>query len=68
MSNLKDLFPWKYKPTKTELDALWKNAIFVFDSNFLLDFYRMGLPTAKEILKALELQNNRVWIIVQDKT
>lgn len=38
--DMKSKFRGYYKPTDEEFDTLWKNAVFVFDTNVLLNLYR----------------------------
>ena len=45
-----------------DFDKLWKKAIFVFDTNVLLDLFRYSPNTRKELLDILEKLDNRIWI------
>jgi predicted nucleic acid-binding protein len=59
---MKDLFPWKFPLSEEEENALWENAIIIFDTSILLDFYRTSLSAAKEILEKLQIIQERFWI------
>src|SRR5690606_19238091 len=41
---------------------LWKNAVFIFDTNVLLNLYRYQSSTRDELLKVLDRLKERVWI------
>ena len=51
---MRDLFSWKLLPSVTDFESLWNDATFVFDTNVLLDLYRVSRPTAKDYLDTLE--------------
>ena len=51
---MKNLFSWRLKPSEKDLTDLWNSATFVFDTNFLLDLYRVSHSTAKDFLNILE--------------
>jgi hypothetical protein len=59
---VKDLFYSYYKPTKKEFDEMWKEAIFVFDTNVLLDFYRYTPKTRIRLIDLIKYLQNRIWI------
>lgn len=48
-----------------ELEELWDNATFVFDTNFLLDMYRMSHSTSEDFFKILEHLKERIWLPYQ---
>jgi hypothetical protein len=62
---MKDLFPEYYRPTEREFEQLWKDAIFVFDANVLLDIYRYTPSTSNELLNVMRKLGDRVWIPYQ---
>lgn len=43
-------------------DKLWEKALFVFDTNVLLDLFRYSPKTRKELLDILEKLGDRIWI------
>ena len=59
---MKNLFSGYYKLTKEEFDSLWGNAIFVFDTNVLLNLYRYQSSTRDSLLSVIERLADRVWI------
>ncbi|MBD2692964.1 PIN-like domain-containing protein [Anabaena catenula] len=64
---MKNLFSWRLLPSEADFSNLWENATFVFDTNFLLDLYRVSRPTVEDFLKILEhlhLQD-RIWLPYQ---
>lgn len=59
---MKNLFKGYYKPTKEDFDSLWGNAVFVFDTNVLLNLYRYQSSTRDSLLTVIERLDDRVWI------
>jgi len=51
-----------YEPSKEQFDKLWNEALFVFDSNILLNLYRYSEDTRNKLLKILEEISKRIWI------
>ncbi|RAP55658.1 PIN-like domain-containing protein [Oleiagrimonas sp. MCCC 1A03011] len=47
-----------------DFKEVWKDGIFVFDSNVLLDLYRLPEPASSDLIKALSNEefNKKVWI------
>lgn len=45
-----------------DFKRLWKEAVFVFDANVLLDLFRYSPKTRKELLDILEKLDDRIWI------
>lgn len=62
---MRGLFSGFYRPTEDEFTQLWKNCIFVFDANVLLNLYRYPTPARDDLLKILESIPNRIWIPYQ---
>jgi hypothetical protein len=59
---MKGLFP-QYSYSDTEGYAeVWKSALFVFDTNVLLNLYRYQTNTREELLSVLEKLADRIWI------
>ena len=59
---MKGLFP-QYDYTNPEDHAeTWKTALFVFDTNVLLNLYRYQTRTREELLETLEKLSDRIWI------
>lgn len=51
--------------TQPEIDELWNKAIFIFDTNVLLNFYRYSDETAQKFIETIEKLNERVWLPYQ---
>lgn len=64
---MKTHYPGFYKPSKDFFDELWKNATVVFDTNVLLDLYRLSDETAQKLLETIAFfsKKNRVFIPFQ---
>ncbi len=59
---MKGLFPqYNDLVDKNYVDA-WKHALFVFDTNVILNFYRYQAGTRDELLTVLGQLANRIWI------
>lgn len=48
-----------------EKAAIWEKAIFVFDTNVLLNLYRYTATTRSALLDSIKKVNNRIWIPYQ---
>lgn len=59
---MKDLFPQYINFLKVDFAAVWANALFVFDTNVLLNLYRYQSKTRDELLTVLEQLSARIWI------
>ena len=59
---MRDKFKGYYKLDGAEFSELWKNSVFVFDTNVLLNLYRYQSSTRDELLKVLERLKGRAWI------
>ena len=53
------------EPTTAEKAELWNNAVFVFDTNALLNLYRYSKNTRNEVISALEENKEKIWIPYQ---
>lgn len=51
-----------YPPSKSELDDIWKECVFIFDTNVLLNLYRYTKSTQDSFIKLLSLLKERIWI------
>ena len=63
--SFQNAFPGHYTPSEERLKELWKEAIFVFDTNFLLDIFRRSPEAIEEVFKALDSLNGRYWLPYQ---
>lgn len=59
---MKDSFLGYYHPTDDELDELWKNGVFFFDANVLLNLYRYPKNARDDLLKVLRQISSRLWL------
>jgi len=59
---MRDLFPGYYRPTDQEFDEIWREAIFAFDANVLLNIYRYSEDTREAFLKILTSLKERIWL------
>jgi hypothetical protein len=59
---MRDIFPGHYRPTDDELKAIWKDCVFVFDANVLLNLYRYPKYTKADFIALLDQLKERVWI------
>lgn len=54
---------WEYiPPSNQEKKALWDRAVFVFDTNVLLNLYRCTKETSESLLSAMEGLKGRVFL------
>ncbi|MGX9699269.1 PIN-like domain-containing protein [Janthinobacterium lividum] len=59
---MKGMFP-EYENRQSEnYEELWKNSLFVFDANVLLNLYRYRSTTKDELLAVLDEISHQVWI------
>lgn len=64
---MKTHYPGYYKLSKDDLNELWKKATVVFDTNVLLDLYRVSDETASKLIETIAFfsNKNRVFIPFQ---
>jgi hypothetical protein len=56
----------EYHPLNTEvIEQLWEDAIFIFDTNVLLNLYRYSKTTSDKFIQIISNLNNRIWIPFQ---
>jgi hypothetical protein len=60
--DMRSLFSGFYTPTKDEFEALWKEGLIVFDTNALLDLYRLPPKARNEFFAVLEFFKDQLWI------
>ncbi|WP_238370441.1 PIN-like domain-containing protein [Heliomarina baculiformis] len=58
---MKGMFPEFDRKSDHEFNRLWKNAVFVFDTNVLLNLYRYPASTRETFFGILKKLPNRVW-------
>lgn len=59
---MKNLFPEYTAASNVDYDHVWKNSVFVFDTNVLLNLYRYQASTRDELLNVLGQLTGRIWI------
>ena len=59
---MRELFPEFNNLNKAEIKSLWKKAIFVFDTNTLLNLYRLSPKIRKKFIDIIEKLGDRAWI------
>lgn len=59
---MKGLFPQYDYTVSTDQAETWKTALFVFDTNVLLNLYRYHERTREELLETLDKLSKRIWI------
>lgn len=62
---MKNIIKEYIEPSTAQKQALWEKAIFVFDTNVLLNLYRYSAKTRNSLLDAFESFHDRVWIPYQ---
>jgi PIN domain-containing protein len=59
---MKDIFKGYYKLDNEAFKVLWEKALFIFDTNVLLNLYRYQSSTRDALLQVMEKLKGRVWI------
>lgn len=59
---MKGTFKGYHQPTEEEFSQLWRNALFVFDTNVLLNLYRYQSATRDQLIEVIEKISENVWI------
>lgn len=59
---MRNLLPWYDDLTQAEWDVMWQKAIVTFDTNVLLDLYRLKEATRFDLLNAMEAYGDQVWL------
>jgi len=59
---MKELFPDFYLPSDEEFKRGWEKALFILDTNVLLDLYRYPEGARKQLIGIFEKIANRLWI------
>lgn len=62
---MKHKFLGHYKPTEAELSEIWDNALFILDTNVLLDFFRLSEKSSQQLFEVLEKIQDRLWLPYQ---
>jgi predicted nucleic-acid-binding protein len=59
---MKNKFKGYYKPSGEDLNKMWSDCVFVFDTNVLYDFYRYSEDTVDVMFRIFEELKGRIWI------
>lgn len=59
---MKKTFPGYYRPDDEEFKMLWKDCLFVFDTNVLRNLYRYSSETTNDFLELLDQISDRIWL------
>lgn len=59
---MKNVFPEYADRSKLDYDQIWKDALFIFDTNVLLNLYRYQASTRDELLEVIQKLAGRIWI------
>lgn len=59
---MKEQFKGYYNLSNSEFEELWDNAIFIFDTNVLLNLYRYQSSTRDSLLSVMEKLKDKIWI------
>lgn len=62
---MRNLFSSYYRPSKDEFDKLWKEGVFIFDTNVLLNLYSYPEDVRNVFLSVLNKISERTWIPYQ---
>lgn len=59
---MKNEFLGYFPPSEATLKTMWKEGVFAFDANFLLNFYRYSKETRIEIFRMVTGIRDRIWV------
>ena len=59
---MRKMFPGFYPLTEDEFTRLWREGIFAFDANVLLNIYRYTPPTVERLFDILGRLKDRIWV------
>lgn len=59
---MKELFHGFYNLSDSDFKSLWSDALFIFDTNVLLNLYRYQSSTSHTLLTVMEKLAEKVWI------
>ncbi len=62
---MKRKFPGYYHPSEEQFNKMLKDALIVFDTNILLDLYRVSSDTSKNLMDIIRKLDKRLWIPYQ---
>ncbi|MCZ6638342.1 MAG: PIN domain-containing protein, partial [Candidatus Dadabacteria bacterium] len=59
---MREIFKGYYQLEDKEFKKLWDNAVFIFDTNVLLNLYRYQTTTRDALFDIMEQLSDRIWI------
>jgi len=59
---MKKMFPGYYLPSEEDFELLWREGVFVFDTNALLNMYDYPDQSREVFYDILKKMQNRIWI------
>ena len=59
---MQEIFKGYYKPSEARYGEIWKNAVFIFDTNILLNLYRYKKNTRDDVLKVMTKLKKQIWL------
>ena len=64
---MKNLFPGYCSLSSDEIREIWDNCIFVFDTNVLLDLYRLSDDSSRNLLETIKIlcEKDKFWVPYQ---
>lgn len=62
LERMRDLFRGYYRPSPDKFAEMWRESIFVFDTNVLLNIYRYTPDTRNDLFRIWEELQDRIWI------
>jgi len=65
---MRKLFRGYYTPTEEEFAQLWKDCIFSFDTNILLNIYRYSPEARGRFFEILNKLEERIWRLCRKKS
>lgn len=63
--SFRDLFRGYYSPSEDDFNELFEKAVFILDTNELLNLYRYSQDVGREFLEVLRKLDSRLWIPYQ---
>ena len=62
---MKDKFYEFYKLSDEKVAEIWEKGLLIVDTNVLLDLYRLGLESRKDLKKSIDYFGDRIWLPYQ---
>jgi hypothetical protein len=62
---MRSIFPYHYPWSKEQFDALWSDALFVFDASALLNIYGFSKKAREQIVEGIRQLHPNIWMPYQ---